>query len=84
MNKIKMLIQNNKQTNKRRKKKKNTKTTHTINPKLINPFTIMPAYFKEIDYARVPEQFANKTILSFQEVEDIVEYIYTFKENDKK
>ena len=54
-----------------------------INSKIINPSTIMPAYFEKINYPRTPEDYFNKTILSFQEVEDIVEYIYTFKDNEK-
>ncbi len=54
-----------------------------INSKIINPNTIMPAYFKNIVYPRTPKEHLNQTILSFQEVEDVLEYIYTFKENAK-
>ena len=50
-----------------------------INSKIINPSSIMPAYFEKINYPRTPKEYYNKTILSSQEVEDIVEYIYTFK-----
>ena len=50
-----------------------------INSKLINPSSIMPAYFEKINYPRTPKKYYNKTILSFQEVEDVIEYIYTFK-----
>ncbi len=50
-----------------------------IDSKLINPETIMPSYFKKINYARTPKNFLNKTILSAQEVEDIVEYLYSLK-----
>ena len=39
----------------------------------------MPSYFKKINYARTPKNFLNKTILSAQEVEDIVEYLYSLK-----
>ena len=50
-----------------------------INSKLINPDSIMPSYFKKINYSRTPKIFLNKTILSAQEVEDIVEYLYSLK-----
>ena len=50
-----------------------------IDSKLINPESIMPSYFKKINYARTPKVFLNKTILSAQEVEDIVEYLYSLK-----
>ena len=50
-----------------------------IDSKLINPESIMPSYFKKINYARTPKIFLNKTILSAQEVEDIVEYLYSLR-----
>ena len=50
-----------------------------IDSKLINSESIMPSYFKKIKYARTPKVFLNKTILSAQEVEDIVEYLYSLK-----
>ncbi|MAH88730.1 MAG: sulfur oxidation c-type cytochrome SoxX [Pelagibacterales bacterium] len=50
-----------------------------IDTKIINPESIMPSYFKKINYARTPKNLLNKTILSAQEVEDIVEYLYSLK-----
>ena len=50
-----------------------------IDPKTVNPDTIMPSYFKKINYERTPKNFLNKTILSAQEVEDLVEYLYSLK-----
>ena len=50
-----------------------------IDSKLINPESIMPSYYKKINYARTPKIFLNKTILSAQEVEDIVEYLYSLR-----
>ena len=50
-----------------------------IDSKLINPESIMPSYFKKINYDRTPQIFLNKKILSAQEVEDIVEYLYSLK-----
>ena len=50
-----------------------------IDSKLINPNSIMPSYFKKIKFERTPGEFLNKTILSAQEVEDLVEYLYSLK-----
>ena len=50
-----------------------------INPKVINPDTIMPAYFIKIKYSRTPKKYFNKTIISAQEVENLVEYLYSLK-----
>ena len=50
-----------------------------IDSKSINPNSIMPSYFKKIKFERTPIEFLNKTILSAQEVEDLVEYLYSLK-----
>ena len=50
-----------------------------IDSKSINPDSIMPSYFKNIKFERTPAEFLNKTILSAQEVEDLVEYLYSLK-----
>ena len=39
----------------------------------------MPSYFKKIKFDRTPAEFLNKKILSAQEVEDLVEYLYSLK-----
>ena len=50
-----------------------------IDSKSINPDSIMPSYFKKIKFERTPSVFFNRTILSAQEVEDLVEYLYSLK-----
>ncbi len=50
-----------------------------INSKLINPETIMPSYFEKIKYPRTPKKFLGKTILKAEEVEHLVEYLYSLK-----
>ena len=50
-----------------------------INSKILNPESIMPSYFVKIEYERTPAKLLRKTILSFKEVEDIVEYLYSLK-----
>jgi len=48
-----------------------------VNPKLINPATMMPAYFRTGNLHRVLPEFAGKTILSAQQVEDVVAFLAT-------
>ena len=50
-----------------------------IDAKSINTDSIMPSYFKKIKFERTPKEFLNRTILSAQEVEDLVEYLYSLK-----
>jgi sulfur-oxidizing protein SoxX len=42
-----------------------------------NPNTIMPNYYQTNGLSRVAPQFANKTILSAQEIEDVIAYLKT-------
>lgn len=44
-----------------------------------NPDTIMPSYFKKDHFTRVAPQFANKTILTAQEIEDVVAFLVSLK-----
>ena len=50
-----------------------------VNPKVLNPMSIMPAYYKADGFHRVAKKFAGKPILNAQEVEDIVAYLTTLK-----
>jgi L-cysteine S-thiosulfotransferase len=45
----------------------------------INPATIMPSYFKTDGFTAVATQYAGKTVLSAQQVEDLVVYLSTLK-----
>lgn len=51
-----------------------------VNPKLANPDTIMPAFYRTDGLHRVMAKFEGKTMLSAQEVEDVVAYLLTLKE----
>jgi sulfur-oxidizing protein SoxX len=42
--------------------------------------TIMPGFYKDAGYNRPLKNFAGKSILTAQEVEDVVAYISTLKE----
>ena len=48
-----------------------------VNPKIVNPDTIMPAYYRTEGLHRVQKKWQGKTIISAQEVEDILAYLMT-------
>lgn len=50
-----------------------------VNPKVLNPDTIMPAFYRSDGLNRVAKKFQGKTILTAQEVEDVVAYLMTLK-----
>lgn len=45
----------------------------------LSPDTIMPAFYRDSGFNRVAEKFKDKTILSAQQVEDVVAYLKTLK-----
>jgi sulfur-oxidizing protein SoxX len=51
------------------------------NSKQTFPDTIMPAFFRDAGFTRNLEKFDGKSILSAQQVEDVVAYLLTLKEN---
>ena len=50
------------------------------NAKQMFPDTIMPAFYIDAGYTRALEKFEGKSILSAQQVEDVVAYLQTLKE----
>lgn len=50
-----------------------------VDPKVINPETIMPAYFITDGLTRVQSQYAGKPVLTAQQIEDLVAYLVTLK-----
>jgi len=49
------------------------------NPKNTFEGTIMPAFFRDSGFKRVKKKFQGKTILTAQQVEDVVAYLNTLK-----
>lgn len=49
-----------------------------VDSKVINPDTMMPSFYKT-DFHRVLPKFEGKTILTAQEVEDVIAYLKTLK-----
>ncbi len=52
-----------------------------VNSKVLNPDTIMPAFYRIDGFERVLKKFQGKTMLSAQQVEDVVAYVMTLKGN---
>ncbi|MGE0682063.1 MAG: sulfur oxidation c-type cytochrome SoxX [Candidatus Binatia bacterium] len=50
-----------------------------VDPKRINPQTVMPAYYKIEGLHQVAENYRGKPILTAQEIEDVVAYLLTLK-----
>jgi len=50
------------------------------NSKMVFEGTIMPAFYVDAGYERPLDKFAGKTILSAQQVEDVVAYLMTLKD----
>ena len=50
-----------------------------VDPRRANPDTIMPAYFDTTGLTRVAPSFRGKTILTAEQIEDIVAYLVTLK-----
>ncbi|NIO38863.1 MAG: sulfur oxidation c-type cytochrome SoxX [Burkholderiales bacterium] len=51
-----------------------------VDPKVVNEDTIMPAFYRTEGFERVLKDFEGKSILSAQEVEDVLAYLQTMKE----
>jgi L-cysteine S-thiosulfotransferase len=50
-----------------------------VDPSKANPDTIMPAYYKTEGLSRVAPSFQGKTILSAEQIDDVVAYLVTLK-----
>jgi len=50
-----------------------------VDPRRSNPDSIMPAYYETSGRTRVAPSFQGKTILTAEQIEDIVAYLLTLK-----
>ncbi len=50
-----------------------------VNPKVLNPDTIMPAFYHTEGLHRVKKKFKGKPVLTEQEIEDIIAFLKTLK-----
>ena len=46
----------------------------------VNPATIMPSYYRTEGFARVAPAFRGKTVLSAEQIEDVVAYLMTLRD----
>jgi len=52
-----------------------------VNSKKVNPASFMPGYYRTEGLHRVEKKWRGKTILSAQQVEDVVAYLMTLRED---
>lgn len=50
-----------------------------VDPRTIDPDTLMPAYYSTTGLTRVDPRYADKPILTAQQVEDLIAYLLTLK-----
>ncbi len=53
-----------------------------VNPKALNPETIMPSYFQSTGFSRVAEEYRDQSIYSAQEIEDVISYLLTLSDRE--
>jgi sulfur-oxidizing protein SoxX len=51
-----------------------------VDPRVFNPDTIMPAYYRRDGLTRVAQAFRGKTVLTAQEIEDVVAFLMTLRD----
>jgi L-cysteine S-thiosulfotransferase len=51
-----------------------------VDPRAFNPDTIMPAYYRRDGLTRVAQAFRGKTVLTAQEIEDVVAFLMTLRD----
>ena len=50
-----------------------------VDPREVNPQSIMPAYYKSEGLARVAPAYRGKTVLTAEQIEDVVAYLSSLK-----
>jgi L-cysteine S-thiosulfotransferase len=51
-----------------------------VDPKAVNPDSIMPSFYRTTGFHRVQKKWKGKTVIGAQDVEDIIAYLLTLKE----
>jgi sulfur-oxidizing protein SoxX len=52
-----------------------------VDPYVISPTTLMPAFYKNKGLIRVDEKYIGKSILTAQQIEDVISWLITLKIN---
>lgn len=50
-----------------------------VDAKVLNPDSIMPAFYRNSGFHRVMKKFEGKSVLSAEQVEDVIAYLMTLK-----
>ena len=50
-----------------------------LNPKSLNPDSIMPSYYQTENLYRVAKSYVGKPIYTAQQIEDVISYLYSLK-----
>lgn len=53
-----------------------------VNSKVVNPDTMMPAFYRVSGFTRTGKKFVGKSIISAEEVEDVVAYLLTLNKDE--
>ena len=51
-----------------------------VDPRIFNPDTIMPAYYRRDGLTRVAPAFRDKTVLTAEQIEDVVAFLMTLRD----
>ena len=51
-----------------------------VNPYVLNPDSVMPAFYKVVGLKRVDKKYREKSILSAQQIEDVISWLATLKD----
>jgi sulfur-oxidizing protein SoxX len=51
-----------------------------VDPRIFNPDTIMPAYYRQDGLTRVAPAFRGKTVLTAEQIEDVVAFLVTLRD----
>jgi L-cysteine S-thiosulfotransferase len=51
-----------------------------VDPRIFNPDTIMPAYYRQDGLEKVAPAFRGKTILTAEQIEDVVAFLITLRD----
>jgi sulfur-oxidizing protein SoxX len=51
-----------------------------VDPRIFNPDTIMPAYYRRDGLDRVASAFRGKTVLTAEQIEDVVAFLMTLRD----
>jgi len=55
-----------------------------VDERRLNPSSLMPSYYRTDDLKRVAAAYAGKTVLTAEEIEDVLAYLMTLRPDEKR